>query len=1067
MSRTRIMLTKFTPPRIKEHILRRPGLAKKMRYILLNSFTLIHSGPGYGKSTMLSLFFADKKIPVCWYNIEDKDGDLLRFISHIVECIRREHREFGKDLLRTLESMEQVLNPDDVELLVYQFVNELMAIPQDVILVLDDYHSVLRSFFIDQWMQLVVRNLPHHVKIVIATRQQPLWPWLRLMKIRGEYFEINQKDLTFTEEETEALLLDEFRLSLSPEETKKIHQVTEGWALAIRLYGEKPDCEPQKIHEELLHFLDVEVLGDQEYHIQRFLEYTSVLDSFTKRICVHIIGQSADSLLDEISGRNLFISSMEDGYYRYHPIFRELLLNRLNHDPTVKHTILQSLASYYRKQEDVEKTLATLYQIEDWEQIGEVLVHYAEQMIRSENLEQLYGNLKSLPDHVKNKYYKLWFYQAEVARYRCIYPLALTYYDQFMQLAEQNQDVYSRCLGLEGKARVHLDSVQGIKAEELLKQAIQLLDVTCEELAPRLYRMLAEIYTNRGNSTEAEKWYLRSLELEYQAEVEIESRLYFRTGRLQSAIHLLEKKWNEEKRKGFSQLTRSYKETSLLLAFVYGMNGETEKGLDYAQKSIEIGKEANSPFVEANGYIRKAHLAMNHQDFTTEEVRHLYLKGLRMMEELQSTRGKAEALLGLTILHGREKSLDLALAYGHRGMQETEAIKDDWLHGLIRLGMGIAYAHMGKYEQARPVFTECVELFRTCGDHYIVSISYFWLSYLAMKQEDWASFVPAIREALGTIQSGEYSFLVERPTMFTPRDVQTFMPLLIEAQKRQIRLDYISQLLTDLGLQNVTFHPGYTLRIQTLGQFRIWLGDAELSEKAWQRGKAKQLFQLFLTKRQHLLAREEIFHYLWEESDEEAASRDFKVALNALNKALEPQREARASAFFVQRHGSSYGFNLASGYRIDAEDFERFVTIGLDERDEKKAIEYLEKGLAFYQGEYLPDCRYEDWCMEERERLHVLFLRGAEKLAQLYACLKQFDIAIRWCETILRTDDCWEEAYRLLMYCYYRKNNRAQSIRWYEKCVAKLQEQLGVQPLPSTRDTYALIMDKGIDGVPN
>lgn len=97
--------------------------------------------------------------------------------------------------------------------------------------------------------------------------------------------------------------------------------------------------------------------------------------------------------------------------------------------------------------------------------------------------------------------------------------------------------------------------------------------------------------------------------------------------------------------------------------------------------------------------------------------------------------------------------------------------------------------------------------------------------------------------------------------------------------------------------------------------------------------------------------------------------------------------------------------------------------------------------------------------MEERERLHVLYLRGAENLAHRYAAMKQFDTAIRWCETILRTDDCWEEAYRLLMYCYYRKNNRAQSIRWYEKCVAKLQEHLGVQPLPSTRDTYALIMD--------
>ncbi|MGD8191768.1 BTAD domain-containing putative transcriptional regulator [Brevibacillus ginsengisoli] len=1060
MNRTRILLTKCTPPRIKQNILRRPRLAKKMRYILMTPFSLIHAGPGYGKSTMLATFLADEKVQASWYNIEQKDGDLVRFISHIVASIRQKHPEFGQELLVTLEGLNSYLNPDEIELLVFQFSNELMALQQEVLIVLDDYHLVQKSFFVDQWTQLVVRNLPPLVRMVVISRQMPLWPWLRLMKTRGEYWEINQADLTFSEEETEALLLDEFRLSLTIEQTTRIHTETEGWVLAIRLVGEKPDDEPRAIREELMHYLDAEVYQQQEYHIQRYLEYTSALDRFSDDLCMHIAGPNAGGILETIVSRNLFIYSLESHQYRYHRLFRQFLQRKLDADPSIKDSILHSVAAYYRKIGEIDQALAILYQINDYDQMGEVLVHYAEQMIKTENLEELVEKVRTLPDEVKNKYYKLWFYQAEAARFRCLYPQALQIYDQFVQLSQTNGDIYSQCLGLEGKARVHLDSVQGIKAEELLKEAIQLLDENCSELAPRLYRLLAEIYTNRGNSVEAEKWYLRSKELVSQTEVDIESRLYFRTGRLQSAIHLLEKKWNEEKGKEISHLTKSYKETSLLLAFVYGMNGEAQKGLDYADKAIQLGRAAFSPFVEACGYIRKAHVTMFCPDFTTEEIRHLYLKGLRMMEELQSTRGKAEALLGLTLLHGREKALDLALAYANRGVQETEAIKDEWVGGLIRLGMGIAYAHSGKFEQANPIFHECVEQFRACGDNYIVAISQFWLSYVAFKKVDWESFVPAVSEALLAIQSGEYNFLLQRPTMFTPSDVQIFMPLLIEAQKRRIQPEYVSQLLHDLGLQNVTFHPGYTLRIQTLGHFRIWLGDAELSDKAWQRGKAKQLFQLLLTKRQHLLAREEIFDYLWEESDEEAASRDFKVALNALNKALEPNREARASAFFVQRHGSSYGFNIASGYQIDVEEFERFVTLGLNEREEKQAVHLLEKGLSYYQGEYLPDCRYEDWCMEERERLHVLYLRGAENLAHRYAAMKEYDTAIRWCETILRTDDCWEEAYRLLMYCYYRKNNRAQSIRWYEKCVAKLQEQLGVKPLPSTQDTYALIMDQ-------
>ena len=384
-------------------------------------------------------------------------------------------------------------------------------------------------------------------------------------------------------------------------------------------------------------------------------------------------------------------------------------------------------------------------------------------------------------------------------------------------------------------------------------------------------------------------------------------------------------------------------------------------------------------------------------------------------------------------------------------------MRDDWLNSLVRLAIGIAYAKYGKEEEAEAAFRDCAERLSFCGDSYGVVICQLWLSFLAYRNKQWETFVPAVTQALSLMQSGEYHFLLQRPTIFTPQDVQQLMPILLEAQRRQVSPDYVSQLLNDLGLQNVAFHPGYTLRIQTLGQFRVWLGERNLGEKAWQRGSAKQLFQLLVTKRQQLLAREEIMNTLWPDSDEESAIRDFKVAHNALNKALEPDRAARSLPFFIQRHGSSYGLNLASGYHIDAEDFEKLVTLGLAEKEPSQAAVLLEKGLGYYQGEYLPECRYEDWCVDERERLQVLFLRGAERLAKIGLQQNQLENTIRWCEAILRVDDCWEEAYRLLMTAYFQQNNRTQAMRWYDKCVAKLREQLGVQPMPATVDTFRQI----------
>jgi len=808
----------------------------------------------------------------------------------------------------------------------------------------------------------------------------------------------------------------------------------------------------------LMYLLEAEVWSRLDGAMQDFLLRASVFETFDETDCRQVLGEESLPLLLEAHRRHLFLTANREGVYSFHPLFRRLLAGKLSTDP--RHDqIYRETAAWYRSKGESEKAYEALRLLEEWELLAAWLCEDAERLLTGGKLELLYQWTSTLPEWTKRREYWLCFYQGEVERYRCFYQKAFASYNLFLELCEQKQDRLGLCRGLEGLARVHLDSVQSVKAEELLKRAVQLLPAHEQEqqIAARLYRLLAEIYTNRGDARQASDWYRRSQELEQQIEVELESRLLFRTGRLQAAISLLERKWEAERTK-HPVLTRSYRETSLLLAFVYGLNGEWEKGLAAADTAIELGRAAQSPFVEANGYVRKATAACIGQALPFEEIRKLYEKGLRMMEELQSTRGKSETYLGLTLLYAREKALDQALRYGQRGLKETEAMRDDWLNSLVRLAIGIAYATSGQEAEAIRVFLDCVERLSRCGDSLSVAVCQLWISVLAYRTKQWELFVPAVTQALALMQSGEYDFLLQRPTWLAPADVQQLMPVLLEAKRRQVSPDYVSHLLNDLGLQNVDFHPGFTLRIQTLGQFRVWLGEQELSGKAWQRGKAKRLFQLLLTHRHRLLAREEIIAQLWQEQEEEAAIRDFKVALSALHKALEPNRTSRRDAFFVQRHGNSYGFNLASGYQLDSEVFEKLVRLGLDEQDPRQAVILLEKGLAYYQGDYLPECRYEDWCESERERLRMLFLQGAERAAAISLELADWEKTVHWCEAILRVDDCWEEAYRLLMTASYRQNNRTLAIRWFEKCERKLKEQLGVPPMPRTLETYRQII---------
>jgi DNA-binding SARP family transcriptional activator len=277
--------------------------------------------------------------------------------------------------------------------------------------------------------------------------------------------------------------------------------------------------------------------------------------------------------------------------------------------------------------------------------------------------------------------------------------------------------------------------------------------------------------------------------------------------------------------------------------------------------------------------------------------------------------------------------------------------------------------------------------------------------------------------------------------------------MLIEARNRRCRAAHISRVLAGLGLPDIDVHPGYQLRVQTLGAFRAWRGDLEIAPREWLRDKARQLFQLLLTHRSRWLQRDEIADRLWPNLSPEAAARDFKVALNALNKAIEPNRSGDATFAFVVREGTAYRLRPEADVWLDAIEFDGACEAGLRTSD----LGQLRSALRLYRGDYLPDALYEDWASEERERLLSLYLRAADKLAGLLIERGEYDEALDICQAILARDACWERAYRLMMTAHARQGNRPLALRAYQRCTTTLRDELGVEPSAATTALYRQI----------
>lgn len=317
--------------------------------------------------------------------------------------------------------------------------------------------------------------------------------------------------------------------------------------------------------------------------------------------------------------------------------------------------------------------------------------------------------------------------------------------------------------------------------------------------------------------------------------------------------------------------------------------------------------------------------------------------------------------------------------------------------------------------------------------------------------------------------------------------------------------------------------PGYTgseaaLRIQTLGGFRVWRAQGEVEAADWGREKALQLVQFLVTVGRQYLHKEQIIDQLWPDLDADKGDRDFKVALNSANKALDPDREPRSEPRYLRRHGLAYGLDMDQIW-LDSEVFEQLIEAGNQaydkamlaethrveaqrveaHRDEAgpespapaeadapnagdeaatharavsryaalvaagaegdeifRAIACYEEAVRLYHGDFLPERRYEDWTSAMRERLQVLALTTMTTLAELIFSTNLLE-ALRLTQRVLTIDPVWEDAYRVQMRAFAVQGNRPMALRTYARCVENLEKEFGVEPLPETQALFDAI----------
>jgi LuxR family maltose regulon positive regulatory protein len=439
-----VLTTKLFVPPSRPNLVPRTRLMERLGEGLRSGhrLTLISAPAGFGKTTLASEWVhqlksdATNRGPVpyssAWLSLDQDDNDPARFLVYLVAALQTIDASAGRGLLSEIESPQ----PPPAQDILTALINDIVAIPDPMVLVLDDYH-LIEAQPIHDALSFLLRHLPPRMHLVIATREDPLLPLARL-RARGQLTELRATDLRFSDSEAAQFLNQAMDLALSAEDVAALETRTEGWIAGLQLAAisvrghQQPSCLIQSFtgsHRYVLDYLIEEVLEQQPASIQVFLLETAVLDRLNGPLCDAVrfgdakspstpagdvvrFGDarpssdrdSGQAILETLDRANLFIVPLdqERRWYRYHQLFSDLLRRRLRQTQSTEEiSVLHLRASaWYEQNGFTDEAIDHALRASGVERVAQLLEEHADALWGRGEHRKLRSWLVALPDQV-------------------------------------------------------------------------------------------------------------------------------------------------------------------------------------------------------------------------------------------------------------------------------------------------------------------------------------------------------------------------------------------------------------------------------------------------------------------------------------------------------------------------------------------------------------------------------------------------------------------------------------------------------------------------------------------
>ncbi|HET8629477.1 MAG TPA: hypothetical protein VFL91_18835, partial [Thermomicrobiales bacterium] len=405
-----LLETKLAVPRPRRAAVPRPRLRERLERGAETALTLVSAPAGFGKTTLLAEWLAATPAgerAAAWLALDPGDNDPAAFWPALIAALRTAVPGVGAGALALLEAPR----PPPIEAALTALLNELGALPRDIVLVLDDYHAV-DARAVQDGMAFLLEHLPPRVHLVLASRADPALPLARL-RARGELVELRTADLRFTPDEAAAFLNDAMGLDLVAADVAALEARTEGWIAALQLAALSLRGREDAAgfiagfagdDRYIVDYLVEEVLRRQPDQVRGFLLETAILDRLSGPLCDAVTGQDGGkATLAALERANLFVVPLDDKrhWYRYHQLFADVLRAHLLDERPGRVPDLHRRASAWHERRDLpDEAIRHALAADDAERAADLVERAGLAMFRGRRQAAVLGWLRALPDEL-------------------------------------------------------------------------------------------------------------------------------------------------------------------------------------------------------------------------------------------------------------------------------------------------------------------------------------------------------------------------------------------------------------------------------------------------------------------------------------------------------------------------------------------------------------------------------------------------------------------------------------------------------------------------------------------